>query len=213
MLRREPCLCASAWHPEDTRAQTRSQYQIPKSPARAQTRNSFPTSVRKLQPPVKFKGNPAQTSIRARPSKRSDWHSLNEALRAYGVSLQVLNRDPKAAEKAPNVLKNGARDPGSKPQTRSFSTSARRLSEMMQYAPESRPIARSGHTFELPELPLPEHSHLKSKYRTVDIIHQVTRLIMQDGKLAKAERVCFLEFRRGPPPATLCSHWAPPCRT
>ena len=58
-----------------------------------------------------------------------------------------------------------------------------------QLSTASEKVPRTGHIFELPTLPLPEHSHLKSKYRYDEVVHQITRLIMRDGKLAKAERV------------------------
>ena len=53
--------------------------------------------------------------------------------------------------------------------------------------PESAEVQNQGHIFELPELPLPNHSHLKHRYDPV--VHQVTNLLMRDGKLSKAQRV------------------------
>lgn len=53
--------------------------------------------------------------------------------------------------------------------------------------PESAEVQNEGHIFGLPELPLPSTSHLKHRYDP--IIHQVTNLLMQDGKLSKAQRV------------------------
>ena len=104
------------------------------------------------------------------------------------MMAQVLNRDPSGTEKAPKVMQKSTQALGSKSSSRSFSTSARKL-QLVQVLADGQKLPRPGHTFELPDLPLPEHSHLKSKYRTEEIVYQVTRLIMRDGKLAKAERV------------------------
>ena len=53
--------------------------------------------------------------------------------------------------------------------------------------PESAEVQNQGHIYGLPELPLPSTSHLKHRYDPV--VHQVTNLLMQDGKLSKAQRV------------------------
>jgi len=54
-----------------------------------------------------------------------------------------------------------------------------------------------GVKFGLPTLPLPPGSNLKKRYEP--IVDQVTKLLMRDGKLSVAQRVCFsclcLEFR------------------
>lgn len=52
---------------------------------------------------------------------------------------------------------------------------------------ESADVQNQGHIFGLPDLPLPSTSTLKRRYDPV--IHQVTNLLMQDGKLSKAQRV------------------------
>ena len=70
--------------------------------------------------------------------------------------------------------------------SRSYSTSAPRRAEAMIH-PESAEVQNQGHIFELPELPLPSTSHLKHRYDPV--VHQVTNLLMEDGKLSKAQRV------------------------
>ena len=53
--------------------------------------------------------------------------------------------------------------------------------------PEPAEDQKEGHIFGLPELPLPNHSHLKHRYDPV--VHQFTNLLMKDGKLSKAQRV------------------------
>ncbi|KAK2005020.1 30S ribosomal protein S7 [Colletotrichum falcatum] len=57
--------------------------------------------------------------------------------------------------------------------------------------------------FPLPALPLPPHSHLKSRYHPV--LDQLTNLMMRDGKKAQAQRnmAMVLNFlRTSPPPIT-----------
>lgn len=45
-----------------------------------------------------------------------------------------------------------------------------------------------GHIFDLPALPLPPNSNLKHRYNPM--VKQFTSLMMRDGKLSKAQRVC-----------------------
>ena len=45
------------------------------------------------------------------------------------------------------------------------------------------------HKFGLPTLPLPPGSNLRKRYEP--IVDQVTKLLMQDGKLSVAQRVCW----------------------
>ncbi|GKT65976.1 LOW QUALITY PROTEIN: 30s ribosomal protein s7 [Colletotrichum tofieldiae] len=54
--------------------------------------------------------------------------------------------------------------------------------------------------FPLPKLPLPPHSHLKSRYHPV--LDQLTNLMMRDGKKAQAQRnmAMVLNFLRTSPP-------------
>ncbi|CCF41477.1 30S ribosomal protein S7 [Colletotrichum higginsianum] len=59
---------------------------------------------------------------------------------------------------------------------------------------------RPGYKFPLPSLPLPPHSHLKSRYHPV--LDQLTNLMMRDGKKAQAQRnmAMVLNFLRTSPP-------------
>ena len=70
--------------------------------------------------------------------------------------------------------------------SRSYSTSTQRHAQAI-ISPQSVEVENQGHIFGLPELPLPSTSHIKHRYDPV--IHQVTNLLMQDGKLSKAQRV------------------------
>lgn len=53
--------------------------------------------------------------------------------------------------------------------------------------PEPSELQQAGHIFGLPTLPLPSTSHIKHRYDP--IVDQVTKLMMKDGKLSKAQRV------------------------
>lgn len=59
--------------------------------------------------------------------------------------------------------------------------------QMIEYGLNPLDPLVEGHKYGLPELPLPPHKN--AKYRYDDIVTQVTKLLMKDGKLAKAQRV------------------------
>ncbi|KAK4545987.1 hypothetical protein LTR36_002551 [Oleoguttula mirabilis] len=70
-------------------------------------------------------------------------------------------------------------------------------------APESSiiPAEKLGHKFPLPTLPLPPNSHKDHRHHPV--VHQVTNLLMRDGKKAAAQRnmaVILSTLRTAPPP-------------
>ena len=52
---------------------------------------------------------------------------------------------------------------------------------------EDAGIESQGHKFGIPELPLQSNANIKHRYDPV--IHQVTNLLMRDGKLSVAQRV------------------------
>ena len=126
---------------------------------------------------------------------------------------QILQRDKDAQKKAPEVLKqdiqnNSSNGTNQTPSgTRSFSTSARRNSlelqpragsdgpppDMAQFQ-ETRivgleyPHAGFGHKFPIPDLrPLGKAVNFKKRYDPV--VEQVTRSLMKDGKLSRAQKV------------------------
>ncbi|KAL2266076.1 hypothetical protein VTJ83DRAFT_5428 [Remersonia thermophila] len=74
---------------------------------------------------------------------------------------------------------------------------------MIEYGLSPLDPAVEGHKFGLPELPLP--SQKNSKYRYDGVVEQLTRLIMKDGKLAKAQRdmAMILNYLRTSPPPRL----------
>jgi len=83
--------------------------------------------------------------------------------------------------------------------------------EMVAYGlnPFDRKV--EGHKFGLPELPLPSNMH--KNYRYDDIVAQVTRLLMKDGKLGQAQRVhtFFLGGVSLPPPTPKLALALSPC--
>ncbi|KAL9103585.1 MAG: hypothetical protein Q9163_001387 [Psora crenata] len=130
---------------------------------------------------------------------------------------EVLKRDEKAQENAPKVLQDDVKSPSSFKGSRPYSTSSRQQAQEVmdpvsprieeQTSPMMDPISssiqREGHVFGLPTLPLPSKMHLKRRYDP--IVHQVTNLLMRDGKLSNAQRhmAMILErLRTAAPPST-----------
>lgn len=58
---------------------------------------------------------------------------------------------------------------------------------LMQYGLNPADVEAEGHKFGLPDLPLQRDRNTKHRYD--DVINQITKLMMRDGKLAKAQRV------------------------
>lgn len=56
-------------------------------------------------------------------------------------------------------------------------------------APDSTEMQNPGHKFGLPRRPWPQGFNLKKRYHPV--LEQITRLLMKDGKLSVAQRVCL----------------------
>jgi small subunit ribosomal protein S7 len=79
--------------------------------------------------------------------------------------------------------------PSSEP--RAFSSKQNEIAldqlQLIQYGVTALDPSTEGHKYGLPELPLPSPMH--AKYRYDAVITQVTKLLMRDGKLAKAQRV------------------------
>ncbi|KAK4100516.1 ribosomal protein S7 [Parathielavia hyrcaniae] len=74
---------------------------------------------------------------------------------------------------------------------------------LIEYGLSPLDPAVEGHKYGLPELPLPTDKHTKHRYDAV--IQQITRLLMKDGKLAKAQRdmAMILNYLRTSPPPRL----------
>ncbi|KAL2262871.1 hypothetical protein VTK26DRAFT_9197 [Humicola hyalothermophila] len=75
--------------------------------------------------------------------------------------------------------------------------------KMIEYGLDPLDPAVEGHKYGLPELPLPSQKNAKHRYDAV--ITQVTKLLMRDGKLAKAQRdmAMILNYLRTSPPPKL----------
>ena len=93
-------------------------------------------------------------------------------LPAFGQTHTESAAPAQELEKAPEVDENQA---------------ALDYLQLVAYGIHPLDPAVEGHKFGLPELPLPSEKHAKHRYD--EIVDQVTRLIMKDGKLAKAQRV------------------------
>lgn len=110
----------------------------------------------------------------------------------------MMKRDKSAQDNAPQVMKDQMKKSGQ--QTRSYSTSARRPAQLQEQSQENMmtingmikgmdyPDAGPGHKFPIPDLQqIGFLNHLKRRYDPV--IDQVTKSLMQDGKLSVAQKV------------------------
>ena len=59
--------------------------------------------------------------------------------------------------------------------------------QLIAYGVEALQVSEVGHKYELPNLPLPSDMRMKHRYNPVVV--QITKLLMRDGKLSKAQRV------------------------
>ncbi|CAP66558.1 uncharacterized protein PODANS_4_9320 [Podospora anserina S mat+] len=66
--------------------------------------------------------------------------------------------------------------------------------ELVAYGLKPFDAEEEGHKYGLPSLPLPSELHKDHRYD--DVMGQITRLLMKDGKLSKAQRVRFSIPRR-----------------
>ena len=96
-----------------------------------------------------------------------------------------MKRDEEAQEKAPKVLQEEIK-PSAPKGTRSYSTTTRRSQEGLVTQADTA-VESLDSTLDLPTLPIPSQANLKHRYDPV--IHQVTNLLMKDGKLSVAQRV------------------------
>ncbi|PSK42738.1 37S ribosomal protein S7, mitochondrial [Elsinoe australis] len=151
---------------------------------------------------------------------------------SQGTPVQdILKEDKEAQKDAPQVMKDSIKSKQTppKPQSRPFSTYARRQQDMQMhnepgapppeflqqnnqasaftdlsettYLQESTP-AEEGVKFGMPDLPIPARNH--KDYRYDPVVDQVTNLMMQHGEKAKAQRNMsnILQFLRTSPPPT-----------
>ncbi|KAK4158334.1 ribosomal protein S7 domain-containing protein [Chaetomidium leptoderma] len=120
---------------------------------------------------------------------------------ARGLADNTTSRLPESTPGAlpPSML------PESEPAVYSSSENETAINQlrMIEYGLSSLDPTVEGHKYGMPELPLPSQKHAKHRYDSV--ITQVTRLLMRDGKLAKAQRdmAIILNYLRTSPPPKL----------
>ncbi|KAI2901198.1 hypothetical protein CBS11852_2597 [Aspergillus niger] len=146
--------------------------------------------------------------------KKCDGTPASPELEQGSPISEILQRDKEALKHMPKVMQDQMKRPSG---SRSFSTSARRLqpelqgkelddasasvvanmiSQVNQQATELHP----GLKFEAPQN-LPKTENFRKRYET--IVEQFTKLLMQDGKLSKAQNtMAFIldHLRTAPPP-------------
>ncbi|RDW94412.1 ribosomal protein S7 [Coleophoma crateriformis] len=121
---------------------------------------------------------------------------------------EILERDEKGKENAPEVIKKEIQE---STEAQALSTEAHALSiehlvalrqmENIAAGKQASHEVTHGHKFGVPDLPIPSMSNLHYRYDTV--VDQVTNLIMEHGKLSKAQRdMSFIlnHLRTAPPP-------------
>ncbi|KAI9664817.1 MAG: hypothetical protein M1821_006265 [Bathelium mastoideum] len=119
-----------------------------------------------------------------------------------GTPIQEIVEDDKAAqEKLPKVVKEEIKSSNPKG-SRPFSTSARRPAETLPSTTsvQQDPTVQDNESL-LPNIRIPPELRLKQRYDP--LIHQVTNLLMRDGKLGVAQRnmaQILNHLRTSPPP-------------
>lgn len=96
---------------------------------------------------------------------------------------------PAFGETRPQPVTDSAAVEDAVPET-SDNENALNYLQLVAYGVSPVNAEKEGHKFGLPELPLPSEKHIKHRYDP--IVDQMTRLLMKDGKLGKAQRVGVL---------------------
>ncbi|KAH7342762.1 30S ribosomal protein-like protein S7 [Rhexocercosporidium sp. MPI-PUGE-AT-0058] len=120
---------------------------------------------------------------------------------------EILERDEKSREKAPEIVKEEmekSKSQADAADTTSFANllALGQLQNISTGGHATDPV-NIGHKFGLPDLPLPSDGNLK--YRYDPVVAQVTTLLMRHGKLSVAQRnMSFIlnQLRTAPPPTT-----------
>lgn len=148
----------------------------------------------------------AQTSQIMEKEKSCDGTPSSPELEQGTPVEQILQRDEKARKHMPKIMQEQFKKGGS----RSFSTSARSyqsgvqnlgdveandkmsaailadmIGQLNEKATEAIP---EGHKFEPPVQPVTRAMNFRKRYDTMQ--DQFTKMLMQDGKLARAQKVC-----------------------
>ncbi len=104
--------------------------------------------------------------------------------RGMADSTRLPDRSDTSAAALPSWM-----HPDSDPSTFTSKENEEALTQlrMIEYGITAMDASVEGHKYGMPDLPLPSDKRAKHRYDSV--ITQVTRLLMRDGKLAKAQRV------------------------
>lgn len=74
------------------------------------------------------------------------------------------------------------------------STGSEAVDKLAEVASGLEIVGGEGHTFPLPDLPLPWYMQMKNRYHPV--LAQISRLLMRDGKLSKSQSVRIVPLPR-----------------
>ncbi|KAK4176818.1 ribosomal protein S7 domain-containing protein [Triangularia setosa] len=104
---------------------------------------------------------------------------------------------------SPEQFDNAAQQSVRQQQQRQDNVNALNRLEMVAYGLNPFDAKEEGHKYGLPSLPLPSELHKDHRYD--DVMGQITRLLMKDGKLSKAQRdmAMILNYLRTSPPPKL----------
>ncbi|KAK0709503.1 ribosomal protein S7 domain-containing protein [Lasiosphaeria miniovina] len=144
-------------------------------------------------------------SIRPRPlSARPPLRCAAVPVRTFADSTNTTNTTPAVPA---SKLPEGYEDPEPESQAKKNESEhddnvlqALDKLKMISYGLNPFDPAVEGHKYGLPQLPLPSPMHMKHRYD--DVVVQLTKLIMRDGKLSKAQRdmAMILNYLRTSPP-------------
>ncbi|KAL2198003.1 ribosomal protein S7 domain-containing protein [Corynascus similis CBS 632.67] len=142
-------------------------------------------------------------SLRTRAFAQGPPPAAPALLARRGLADNTTSRSPDSSNSSalpPSMLPGSSQPPA---YTSKENEEALNQLKMIEYGLNPLDPSVEGHKFGLPELPLPSQKHAKHRYDSV--VSQVTRLLMQDGKLAKAQRdmAIILNYLRTSPPPRL----------
>ncbi|GAB1315984.1 37S ribosomal protein S7, mitochondrial [Madurella fahalii] len=125
-------------------------------------------------------------SIRTRAA--AQWPQPGPAALARGLADMPTSRLPESNMPPPPPPPPPSMPPKREPLAPTSSENEVALSQlqMIEYGLSPLDASTEGHKYGLPEMPLPAQKNAKHRYD--DIVMQVTKLLMKDGKLAKAQR-------------------------
>ncbi|KAK0628856.1 ribosomal protein S7 domain-containing protein [Bombardia bombarda] len=149
-------------------------------------------------------------TVRSRPllNQSSCIAAQTQARRTFAdntTNTTSSSRQPQRDAQFNPALVPGSKAPAQAQPTSSSSTSSENEQaigqlQMLAYGLNPFDAAVEGHKYGLPELPIPSEMHMKHRYDPVVV--QITKLLMWDGKLSKAQRdmALILNYLRTSPP-------------